>query len=257
MNQQTDKSIMYVSRENPDDVHRSDRFSEFPRIFAHARMRNKRAGVRGALGHQDGYYVQIIEGSPEVVDGLLKKIRLDRRHHDLQVLVDDVIKDRDISEKGFSLLNSETCGMFDAYCRSHAPMVANLDKAAIGVLGSLGWQGASQQSGRAHSVMPDNEAEDSRYFIREWPDFDVISPEPAVVESCAMLRSRYCSAQTIADSAFNGDLEAATRMLRLLGQQGILLRKAVGKQYAHAGSAQRRSGFYAKMRSFLKMAWAG
>jgi hypothetical protein len=50
-------------------------------LLALARKHNERVGVTGALMHQQGSFLQVLEGPAEIVDPLYVKIGRDRRHH--------------------------------------------------------------------------------------------------------------------------------------------------------------------------------
>lgn len=60
--------------------------SELHDITAVSMANNRGRGITGALLFCDGYFLQILEGAPEVVDATLEKICLDARHADVQVI---------------------------------------------------------------------------------------------------------------------------------------------------------------------------
>jgi hypothetical protein len=49
-------------------------------LLAKARDNNTRAGITGALLHQEGSFLQVLEGPPEAVEPLFAKIGRDPRH---------------------------------------------------------------------------------------------------------------------------------------------------------------------------------
>jgi len=55
-------------------------------LLARARAHNERVGVTGALMHQQGSFLQVLEGPTEVVDRLYVTIGCDMRHHRLLML---------------------------------------------------------------------------------------------------------------------------------------------------------------------------
>ncbi|GAL64533.1 BLUF domain-containing protein [Algibacter lectus] len=50
--------------------------------------------ISGVLMHKHGYFLQIIEGDPEVIDDLLVRLRKDTRHKDLKIIHDSTVQDR-------------------------------------------------------------------------------------------------------------------------------------------------------------------
>lgn len=59
--------------------------SEIDRLVASARRRNRQLDVTGALLVCDGRFAQVLEGQEILVEELMRKIALDRRHHDVLV----------------------------------------------------------------------------------------------------------------------------------------------------------------------------
>lgn len=58
------------------------------------RRLNEARGITGMLLHRDGRFIQVLEGHPETVAGLVDIIRSDSRHHDLRVLLQEPIAER-------------------------------------------------------------------------------------------------------------------------------------------------------------------
>lgn len=56
-------------------------------ILAQSLWSNARHGITGALGFSGRTYVQLLEGRPEAIEGLLHRLRADPRHDDLTVLL--------------------------------------------------------------------------------------------------------------------------------------------------------------------------
>lgn len=55
-------------------------------ILEHARSRNARTGVTGALVYIDGVFLQILEGDFDTIQQLMAKISADVRHEEVTVL---------------------------------------------------------------------------------------------------------------------------------------------------------------------------
>lgn len=68
--------------------------SKLYKILVQARGNNKLLDVTGLLVFVDGTFLQVLEGKPEVVSSLLKKITADRRHKDVKVIFETGIEQR-------------------------------------------------------------------------------------------------------------------------------------------------------------------
>lgn len=58
------------------------------------RNNNARVGITGFLGHNDGTFLQLLEGPPESVRRLVEKIQRDPRHDSFTVLLERATPDR-------------------------------------------------------------------------------------------------------------------------------------------------------------------
>jgi hypothetical protein len=59
-----------------------------------ARQRNTALGITGLLGYNTGTFLQLLEGPPARVRGLLRRIEKDPRHGELTVLLERVVQTR-------------------------------------------------------------------------------------------------------------------------------------------------------------------
>jgi hypothetical protein len=123
-------SIAYVSRARhigEDDV--SD-------ILAQSRENNLRLGLTGALLHQPGKYIQILEGPEAEVRAVYRKISLDPRHRSIHLVSSEPIETRQFAEwsMGFRSLSSEAAkqlsGFGDFFARSSRSSGTNTDPSA-------------------------------------------------------------------------------------------------------------------------------
>jgi hypothetical protein len=55
-------------------------------ILEKAQLNNARSGITGALVYVDGYFLQVLEGEEEAVQGLMERISVDLRHETITVL---------------------------------------------------------------------------------------------------------------------------------------------------------------------------
>lgn len=87
------KYMAYVSRQSyiiSDD--------EINDLLNTSRHNNSLNQITGLLLFFDGTFIQYIEGPDDVVDGLFKKICVDRRHRDIVLLLEDTITNRVYTE---------------------------------------------------------------------------------------------------------------------------------------------------------------
>lgn len=61
---------------------------ELDRLVAHARVKNERLHVTGALMLASGQFVQFLEGSSDAIHALVDSIRADPRHTNFRTLLD-------------------------------------------------------------------------------------------------------------------------------------------------------------------------
>jgi hypothetical protein len=83
------KSLTYTSMASLDLT--SD---DILAIHRTARELNALDGITGLLIFNGTHFLQIIEGVPEAIDGLLERLRRDRRHHGVEVRDIRFIEDR-------------------------------------------------------------------------------------------------------------------------------------------------------------------
>jgi hypothetical protein len=55
-------------------------------ILAVSQRNNRRDGITGALVFSDGAFFQTVEGSPQALDSLLRRLAEDTRHGDLKIV---------------------------------------------------------------------------------------------------------------------------------------------------------------------------
>jgi hypothetical protein len=80
-------------------------------ILEKARAANELAGLTGMLLHSDadGSFFQVLEGEPEAIDRLLHKLRADKRHSHLTVIIREPIAERAFADwtMGFASVSQE------------------------------------------------------------------------------------------------------------------------------------------------------
>ncbi|WP_452226219.1 BLUF domain-containing protein [Lacinutrix cladophorae] len=50
--------------------------------------------ISGVLMHSKGFFIQVIEGEPEIIDDLLFRIRKDSRHTKIKIIYDNLVNNR-------------------------------------------------------------------------------------------------------------------------------------------------------------------
>ncbi len=72
--------------------------SDLPAILTSARARNAELSVTGMLLFEGTSFLQVLEGEPEVIDALFERIRADRRHTRVVLLLREPLACRSFSE---------------------------------------------------------------------------------------------------------------------------------------------------------------
>ena len=67
------------------------------------RQHNRLNGISGCLIHQDGEFMQLLEGKQQVVHALRDRIRADQRHEDFRVIAEGPLQQRVFNDWGMVL----------------------------------------------------------------------------------------------------------------------------------------------------------
>lgn len=70
-------------------------------ILGQCRRNNPEMGLTGLLLYDDGYFWQLLEGAPAMINAMLVRLRNDRRHYNLRILIDEPVAARMFA--GFSM----------------------------------------------------------------------------------------------------------------------------------------------------------
>lgn len=57
-------------------------------LLGQAQVRNRRLDITGMLAKSDGHFCQVLEGRPGAIDQLMDRVRRDRRHTRVRVLLE-------------------------------------------------------------------------------------------------------------------------------------------------------------------------
>ena len=90
--------LIYVSRCNRPM--KQDELIEMPNTI---RQHNRLNGISGCLIHQDGEFMQLLEGKQQVVHALRDRIRADQRHEDFRVIAEGPLQQRVFNDWGMVL----------------------------------------------------------------------------------------------------------------------------------------------------------
>lgn len=89
------KTVVYTSRIAPTE---SDPATLLSTIVQRSQTANQAAGITGAMIHQDGQIIQVIEGEEASIDLLYRKICADPRHTDITELYQQPIIKRSFKQ---------------------------------------------------------------------------------------------------------------------------------------------------------------
>jgi hypothetical protein len=89
--------------------------AQLTELLQKARVENERLQLTGMLLYSDGNFFQVLEGEPDAVDGMYKKLHLDKRHHQLTMVVREPIAKRYFADwsMGFSSVTPEELSEVD------------------------------------------------------------------------------------------------------------------------------------------------
>lgn len=90
---------------------------ELQQLLAISVAANQKHGITGLLLYAGGTFMQVIEGEPEAADTLMRKIKADPRHRNLNILVRNQRAARDFSQwhMGFRRLGSRHAKALPGY----------------------------------------------------------------------------------------------------------------------------------------------
>jgi hypothetical protein len=89
--------------------------AQLTELLQEARVKNEDLHLTGMLLYSDGNFFQVLEGEPDSVDGMYKKLHLDKRHQQLTLIVREPIAKRYFADwsMGFSSVTLEELRQVD------------------------------------------------------------------------------------------------------------------------------------------------
>ena len=110
--------IIYRSTANPNLTS-----EDISNILNTARDFNKKHRITGCLIYYNHKFIQILEGEKIIVEELFSKIKMDKRHFDVELLVDIFRKERIFTNWSMAYLNLDSEDMND---KEHQSFKTNL-----------------------------------------------------------------------------------------------------------------------------------
>jgi len=218
-------------------------------IFGHARRRNSENGITGVLSFKSGHYIQILEGDDAVVDAVYAKIKKDPRHTNVSTILDRAISKRFFSAWSMRLLQSMNkdlsfINFFDYNSASFSSLDAKKQQ-LIALFYSknrrVKTQGLQHFNGETLS-------------LTGWPDQTLLSYSPALISLVALLTVRQHSYRDLVSNHEFGTRFELDQTLNELNELGLLrIHSTPADVVSRAQSNQTKSGFYNKMKKFLRM----
>jgi hypothetical protein len=95
-------------------------------LLSKSRAFNRSAGLTGCLIHQDGYFMQMLEGEQKAVSMLMDKIKVDPRHHRVRIVIEGPTRQRVFTDWGMA--------MRDLTARAGAPNFSEWQRRPINFL---------------------------------------------------------------------------------------------------------------------------
>jgi len=91
--------IVYVSETTPATTE-----TDLHAILSSARMRNRRLDVTGLLLRGHRHFLQVLEGRPDALDDVMRRVEADPRHRALRVLLREPAPQRDFGDWSMALV---------------------------------------------------------------------------------------------------------------------------------------------------------
>lgn len=97
-------TICYISKQSEALID-----SELESLFGYIVSMNSTLQISGALLHNEGFFLQVLEGDKLRIDELFSKIRKDKRHKNILMVLDQKIENRIFQnyEANFNILKTK------------------------------------------------------------------------------------------------------------------------------------------------------
>ncbi|RBP49596.1 BLUF domain-containing protein [Arenicella xantha] len=220
-------------------------------IFSTARKKNAELKVTGILSYRLGRYIQVIEGEASSVDQLFNSIRLDKRHSNVRVILDTKVTSRSFPEWDMKLAeNISKVPEFKRFLSKHASTLNTLAKEDRELLQIFL---DSPQGRNTPSATQQPTFEGLALQLSAWPDFNHVGQSPMVYELCAQLIRHSVPYSELVKNKQLGSKAELDKLLGTLYSLDILTASKIQGDHQSDRTTATNGGFYAKMRSFLRL----
>jgi len=220
-------------------------------IFSHARKRNSELDITGILSFKRGHYIQVLEGSAGAVDDVFAKIKNDARHTNVNVILDEPISERFFGTWSMRLLQSLNKDLafltfFDNFNSKFVALSPEKQQ-----LLKLFYSNGESRSKKVLGLMHFN---GETLSLTAWPDQNLLKYTPELINLVAQLTMRQHSYRDLVDSHEFGTRYELDQALNELNGLGLLQIHATPTTIVPVSrQSDSKSGFYNKMRKFLRM----
>jgi len=219
-------------------------------IFSHARRQNAESGVTGVLSFKKGHYIQVIEGDDSVVDALYAKIRKDPRHTGVTTILNTSISERFFPTWSMRLLQSLSKDLyFLNFFDYNNSVFSSLDPQKQQLIALF--YSKTRRIKAAHGLQ---HFSGETLSLSGWPDQTLLAYSPALISLVAQLTVRQHSYRDLMINHEFGTKFELDQALNELNELGLLqIHSTPANAMPRIQNGQQNSGFYNKMKKFLRM----
>ena len=236
----TSNLVLYISKAAQGKSH-AQLAMQLSQIFRVSKAKNSRAGVSGVITYSNGHYFQVIEGDPQSLQPLYKKILEDDRHSDVQKILDVETTERYFSDFSMRLVSStfpaKTLEGMGRLLRDHQCSIEPKHQA---LLNQFSFRVAESEfdAFKGKSIK-----------LTRWPEFSMIQDVPFGIDmSAALVASSHNYDELISSGEFGSQREAEA-VVEILKSTDLLM--VTGGTVSKATKRSSSSSFYNKMKKFL------
>lgn len=238
------KHILYVSSLN-QEAHGPLVPRHLLEIYESAKHNNRKHNITGILAYKAGYYIQVIEGPDKNVDTLFRNILRDKRHTDIQVLIDRTSSTRYFRMWGFESSLDLSCSPdFAKFAAGYQEDLSSAEHSKRIILSKF----YQPEFGKQDRGMCFKKA---KLRLKRWPELSDTAQTPQIVHLCTNLLHktwRYEDLITLCDTMLQKELN---NLLKEFRQQQVLRVIRPDNNDDFTGTGSSTMGVYQKLRSIL------
>lgn len=95
------RRIIFISKSAPET-----HYGTLLDLLSQTKVNNPQRGITSVLIWDGTFFLQVLEGTDDVLESLIEKIRKDIRHFDVKIISDETISERAIDSWYMSYINS-------------------------------------------------------------------------------------------------------------------------------------------------------